>query len=70
MTSIEAIVQGVQSLPLPEQIDVARYVHRLDTNVRQKRVDTLRYSHGVLDGADGQAFEQVMVDARRLEVHG
>jgi hypothetical protein len=30
----------------------------------------LRRTHGALDEADGQAFEQAMNDARRLEAHG
>jgi hypothetical protein len=29
----------------------------------------LRRTHGVLREADGQAFEQVMDDARRLQAH-
>ena len=70
MTVIETIVRGVQNLPLREQVDVARYVHRLGANVRQERADVLRRTHGVLDENDGLAFEQAMEDARRFETHG
>jgi hypothetical protein len=70
MTVIEAIVQGVQNLPLRQQVEVARYVHRLSTNVQQERAEVLRRTHGVLSEADGQAFEQAMDDARRLQGHG
>jgi hypothetical protein len=30
----------------------------------------LRRTHGRLDEADGQAFEEAMADARRIEAHG
>ena len=70
MTVIETILRGVQNLPLREQVEVARYVQQLSTSVQQERAEVLRRTHGVLDEADGQAFEQAMDDARRLEVHG
>lgn len=70
MTVIETILRGVQNLPLREQVEVARYVQQLSTSVQQERAEVLRRTHGVLDEADGQAFEQAMEDARRLEVHG
>ena len=70
MTVIEAIVRGVQNLPLREQVEVARYVHRLSTNVQQERAEVLRRTHSVLSEADGQAFEQAMDDARRLQANG
>jgi len=70
MTVIESIVQGVQNLPLREQVEVARYVHRLSTGIHQKRSEVLRRTHGVLDEADGQAYQQAMIDARRQEAHG
>jgi hypothetical protein len=66
MTIIETIVRGVQDLPLREQVEVARYVHRLSTNAQQERAEVLRRTHRVLDEVDGQAFEQAMDDARRL----
>jgi hypothetical protein len=70
MTVTESIVQGVQNLPLREQVEVARYVHRLSTGVHQKRAEVLRRTHGVLDEADGRAFEQAMNEARRPVTHG
>jgi hypothetical protein len=66
MTIIETIVRGVQNLPLREQVEVARYVHRLSTSAQQERAEVLRRTYRVLDEADGQAFEQAMDDARRL----
>jgi hypothetical protein len=70
MTVIETIVRGVQNLTLREQVDVARYVHRLGAKGSQERADVLRRTLGALDEADGEAFEQAMKDARRLEAHG
>ena len=70
MTVIETIVRGVQSLPLREQVEVARYVHRLSASVQGERAIVLQRTHGALDEADGEAFEQAMHDARRVEAHG
>lgn len=66
MTVIETIVRGVQSLPLGGQVEVARYVHRLSASVQNDRSVVINRTHGVLDEADGEAFEQAMTDARRL----
>ncbi len=70
MTVVETIVRGVQSLPLREQVDVARYVHRLAANAQERRAEVLRRTHGALDEASGLAFEKAMEDARRVEAHG
>ncbi len=70
MTVLETIVRGVQSLPLREQVEVARYVHRLSAHMQGERVAVLRRTHGVLDEADGEAFEQAMRDSRQIEAHG
>jgi hypothetical protein len=70
MSVIETIVRGVQNLPLREQVQVARYVHRLATGAQKERAEVLRRTHGVLDEADGEAFDQAMIDARRVEAHG
>ena len=70
MTVIESIVQGVQNLPLRQQVEVARYVYRLSAGVQQKRAEVLQRTHGVLDEADGRAFEQAMNEARRPQTHG
>jgi hypothetical protein len=68
MTVIESILRGVQNLPLREQVEVARYVHRLSTNVQQERAEVLRRTHGVLSESDGQAFEQAMDGSRQRAV--
>ncbi len=70
MSVIETIVRGVQSLPLREQVEVARYVHRLSASVQSERAAVLRRTHGVLDEMDGKAFESAMHDARHAEMHG
>ena len=70
MSVIETIVRGLQSLPLREQVEVARYVHRLSTGTQDEKAAVLRRTHGTLDKADGAAFEQAMNDARRVEAHG
>jgi len=70
MTVIESIVRGVQNLPLREQVEVARYVHRLSVSAQEERSAVLRRTHGALDEADGEAFEQAMNDARKFEARG
>ena len=70
MTVIETIVRGVKNLPLRDQVEVARYVHRLDSSAQLGRADVLRRTHGVLDENDGNAFEQAMMDSRRTEANG
>jgi len=70
MTVIESIVRGLQNLPLREQVEVARYVYRLNASAQKERDDVLRRTHGALDEADGEIFEQAMGNARRVEAHG
>ena len=70
MTVIETIVRGVQDLPLREQVEVARYVHRLGMAASQERAEVLQRTHGALDEADSLAFEQAMESSRRLDAHG
>lgn len=70
MTVIETIVRGVQSLPLRQQVEVARYVHRLSASAQGERAALLQRTHGALDEPDGETFEQAMHGARRIETHG
>jgi hypothetical protein len=70
MTVLESIIRDVQTLPLRKQVEVARYVHGLSTTARRERAEVLERTHGALDEADGQAFEDAMVDARRIEMNG
>ena len=70
MTVVESIVRGVQNLPLREQVEVARYVHQLAGCVNSERAATLQRTLGALDDVDGEAFEQAMDEARRVETHG
>ena len=70
MTVIETIVRGVQSLPLREQVEVARYVHRFSASAHSERAAVLERTHGALSEADGEVFEQALHDARRVEAHG
>jgi hypothetical protein len=70
MTVLESIVRGVQSLPLREQVEVARYVHRLAADTQKERATILQRTHGALDEADGEAFEQALYAARNVEAHG
>lgn len=70
MTVVETILRGVQSLSLREQVEVARYVHRLAPKTDTERAAKLRSTHGALDSADGEAFEAAMRDSRRVEHNG
>lgn len=66
MTLIESIIRAVQNLPLRKQVEVARYVNRLNPKEHEEHAAVLQRTHGALDVADGNAFEQAMNDARRL----
>lgn len=70
MTVIESIVQGIQGLPMRQQIEVARHVYQLNAAAQQERADVLRRTHGRLDEADGRAFEEALTDARQVPAHG
>lgn len=70
MTVLESIVRGVQSLPLREQVEIARYVHRLAVGANNERDSILHRTHGALDETDGAIFEQAVAEARRVECHG
>ena len=70
MTVVKFILRGVRNLSVSEQVKVARYVHQLNANVQQDRDEVRRLTHGLLDEADGEAFEQAMKNARRLPEHG
>lgn len=70
MSVIETIVRGVQGLPLREQVEVARYVHRLSLTTQRERTGVLQRTHGTLDEADGHVFEEAMRASRRTEAHG
>lgn len=70
MTVIESIMGGIQGLPLRQQIEVARNVYRLNAAAQQERAEVLRRTHGCLDEIDGQAFEDALADAQRMESHG
>jgi hypothetical protein len=70
MTVIESIVRGVQRLPLRDQVEVARYVHRLNSDAEKEHASILRRTHGALSQMDGEAFEQALDNARRVGKHG
>jgi hypothetical protein len=70
MSVIESIVRGVQGLPLPQQVAVARYVFSLNEAARRERREVLERTHGCLSDEDGKAFEEAMLNARRVEAHG
>lgn len=67
MSVIESIIKDLQSLPTPKLVEVARYVHGLSEAAQRERLSILHKTHGVLNDEDGQAFEQALLGARRLE---
>lgn len=70
MTILESIVKGVQELPTAKQVEVARYVHRMNEAAQKTRWDLLGRLHGSLSEADGLAFEEALRGSRRLPEHG
>jgi tRNA(fMet)-specific endonuclease VapC len=67
MTVLESILQNVQSLPLRQQVEVARYTQALNTDLAQKRHEILGQTHGGLDEADGHIFTEATLRSRSLE---
>jgi len=63
-------MRDIQSLSLREQVQVARYVQRLSATARRKRATVLRETQGSVDDADGRAFEEALVESRKMEPHG
>ena len=69
MNVIETILRDVQRLSLRQQVEVARHVYQLSAAAQEDRAEVLRRTHGCLDEADGEAFEQALADSRRIEAH-
>lgn len=67
MSVIESIIKDLQNLPTPKLVEVARYVHGLSETAQKERLGILRKTYGALSDEDGQAFEQALLGARRLE---
>ena len=70
MTILETILREVQSLPLREQVEVVRYVHRLAAKSRTERAAKLHSTHGALNFADGEVFEAAMKESRTMVRNG
>ena len=70
MTVMETIMRDIQSLPLREQVQVARYVRLLSASARRKRATVLCKTYGSPDDADGRAFEEAVAESRKMEPHG
>ena len=70
MTVIETIMRDIQSLSLRQQVEVARYVQRLSDTARRKRVAVLSQTYGSLDETDGRAFEEALIESRKVDTHG
>jgi hypothetical protein len=70
MTVVESIVRNLRELPARQQVEVARYVHRLSEEAAKERAAVLKETHGCLDETDGAAFEEALAGARRIEAHG
>lgn len=70
MTVLESIVRELQELPTPKQVEVARYVHRLNAAAQKQRWDLLGGLYGSLSEEDGRAFEEALHGSRRLPANG
>jgi hypothetical protein len=66
MTVIDTIMRDIQSLSLRQQVEVARYVQRLSVTAQRKRVAVLTQTYGSLDETDGRAFEEALVESRKI----
>lgn len=69
MSVKESIVRGIQDLSLPQQIEIACHVYRLNTVAQQEHLEAVRLTHGCFDDADAQVFQEALDDSRQIETH-
>jgi len=70
MSTLEAIVEDLRTLPPSKLEEAATLIHRLRENARAERLATLERSAGILSDEEGAELERVIkegcekIDAR------
>jgi hypothetical protein len=64
MSVKESILHDLQGMSNRALVDDARYVHKLNASAQKERAEVLRATHGCLNEAEGQAFEEAMGGSR------
>lgn len=60
MSTLEAIIEELRTLPAPKLAEAASYVHRLRETSREEDLAILRETAGAWNGPDGEAIEKAI----------
>lgn len=60
MSTVEAIVEDLRTLPPPKLEEAASYIHRLRETTREEQLAILRETAGAWKGPDGEAIERAI----------
>lgn len=60
MSTLEAIIEELRTLPAPKLAEAASYVHRLRETSREEHLAILRETAGAWSGPDGEAIEKAI----------
>jgi hypothetical protein len=68
MSVIDSIVRDLRELPAPKLVEVARYVHGLNSKGHERRRAALLATGGCLAGEEGEDFARaVKAEADRID---
>jgi hypothetical protein len=60
MSTLEAIIEELRTLPAPKLAEAAGYVHRLWETSREEHLVIRRETAGAWNGPDGEAIEKAI----------
>lgn len=60
MSTLEAIIEELRTLPAPKLAEAASYVHRLRETSREEDLVILRETAGAWNSPDGEAIEKAI----------
>ncbi len=60
MSTLEAIVEELRTLPPPKLAEAAGFIHRLRETTREEQLAILRETSGVWSEPDGEAIEKAI----------
>jgi hypothetical protein len=69
--AIYSIIEDLRHLPGQDLLDAARYIHQLREARRERRLQTISATSGILSGPEGEAFEAAIEECERIDIdHG
>ena len=67
MGVVEAIIKDLNHLSATKLVEVAAYVHEMNSDRHAERLEILKKTRGALSDEDGKSFEKAMNASRQLE---